>query len=241
MRAAAEQKQARNRLLERLPKGEYETLMSAQKDVVLTSGEEIYRQDAPGSLRYVYVPTRGMVSLTIRMEDGTEVEAGTIGNEGLVGLPVALGLDFSPIRAITQISGEGLRIPTSAFLKAMRPGGVLDSLVRRYTAYSLRYANQTVACNLLHSVEQRLCRWLLMSHDRVLGDEFLLTHRFLGEMLGVRRQSVSVIARTLQTAGLIAYSRGTMRILRRDALEASSCECYGVMTTFYERIMVTEN
>src|SRR6266566_62395 len=165
-------KQGRNRLLERLPKSEYTALIGSEKTVVVTYGEEVYRQDGPGSLHHVYFPTSGMISLTIRMEDGKEVEAATIGNEGLVGLPVALGLDYSPIRAIAQISGGGLRIPAAAFLRAMKPGGTLDSLVRRYTAYSLRYANQTIACSLLHSVEQRLCRWLLMSHDRVEKDEF---------------------------------------------------------------------
>ena len=100
---------------------------------------------------YVYFPTSGMISLTILMEDGAEVETATIGNEGMIGLPVALGLDSSPIRAVSQVSGEGLRIPTPAFLKALKPDGTLDGLVRRYTAFSLRYANQTVACNLLHS------------------------------------------------------------------------------------------
>ena len=155
----------------------------------------------------------------------------------MIGLPVALGLDFSPIRAISQISGDGLRIPVPAFKKAMKPGGALDRLVRRYTAFSLRYANQMVACNLLHSVEKRMCRWLLMSHDRVEKDEFLLTHEFLAEMLGVRRQTVTVIARTLQTEGLLTYRRGVIRIVNRHKLEAASCECYGVTETLYDRIM----
>jgi CRP-like cAMP-binding protein len=241
MPTSATPKPARNRLLDRLPKSEYKVLIDSQKNVSLTSGEEIYRQDIPGSLRHVYFPTSGMVSLTIRMEDGKEVEAATIGNEGVVGLPVALGLDYSPIRAITQISGGGVRVPTSAFLRALKPGGMLDGLMRRYAAYSLRYANQTIACNLLHTVEQRLCRWLLMSHDRVQSDEFSLTHKFLAEMLGVRRQTVTVIARALQTAGLIKYRRGVLHVLNREGLELASCECYGVITTFYDRIMELEN
>jgi CRP-like cAMP-binding protein len=178
-----------------------------------------------------------MVSLTVLMDDGKEVEAGTIGNEGMIGLSVALGLDFTPNKAISQISGEGLRVPVAAFLKAMKPGGTLDRLVRRYTAYSLRYANQTVACNLLHSVEQRLARWLLMCHDRVEKGEFMLTHEFLAEMLGVRRQTVTVIAGALQAARVITYRRGVVRILNRQALEAGSCECYKVIKALYERIM----
>jgi CRP-like cAMP-binding protein len=226
-----------NRLLNRLPKGEYQSLIRSVKAVSLAHGEEIYRQDGPGSLPYVFFPTSGMISLTVLMEDGKEVEAATIGNEGMIGLPVALGLDFSPIRAISQISGEGLCLPVPAFLKAMKPGGTLDRLVRRYTAFSLRYASQTVACNLLHSVEQRMCRWLLMSHDRVEKDEFVLTHEFLAEMLGVRRQTVTVIAGTLQTAGILTYRRGVLRVLNREKLEAASCECYEVTATFYDRIM----
>ena len=235
--SAASSKRSRNRLLDRLPTGEYKALTDAQKDVVLTSGEEIYRPDHPGSLRHVYFPTSGMVSLTIRMEDGKEIEAATIGNEGLVGLPVALGLDYSPTRAITHITGEGVRVSASAFLRAMKPGGVLDDLVRRYAAYSLRYARQTIACNLLHSIERRLSRWLLMCHDRVSSNVFSITHRLLAEMLGVRRQTVTVIAQSLQKAGLITYRRGVLEVLDRKGLEATSCECYNVSTSFYQRIM----
>jgi CRP-like cAMP-binding protein len=226
-----------NRLLDRLPKDEYRLLIRSEKNISLPRGEEVYRQDDPRGLSYVYFPTSGMISLTVLMEDGEEVEAGTIGNEGMIGISVAHGLDFSPTKAISQISGEGLRVPVSAFVKALKSGGTLDRLVRRYTAYSLRYANQTVACNLLHSVEQRVCRWLLMCHDRVDKDEFVLTHEFLGEMLGVRRQTVTAIAGMLQTAGIITYRRGLLRVLNRQKLEAVSCECYEVIKTFYDRIM----
>jgi CRP-like cAMP-binding protein len=226
-----------NRLLNRLTKNEYKFLLRSAMTVSLAHGEELYRQDDPGSLSHVYFPTSGMVSLTVLMEDGTEVEAATIGNDGMIGLSVVLGLDYSPIRAISQISGDGLRIPVSTFKKALTPGGALDRLVRRYTAYSLRYANQTVACNLLHSVEKRMCRWLLMCHDRVGTDEISLTHEYLAEMLGVRRQTVTVIAGTLQTAGLLTYRRGVVRVLNRKGLEAASCECYSVTRTFYDRIM----
>jgi CRP-like cAMP-binding protein len=155
----------------------------------------------------------------------------------MVGLSVALGLHFSPIKAISQISGEGLRLPTPVFLKALKPGGTLDTLVRRYAAYSLCYASQTAACNLLHSVEKRMCRWLLMSRERVGQDEFFLTHEFLAEMLGVRRQTVTVIAGTLQVAGILSYRRGVLRVLNRQRLEAASCECYGVTRIFYDQIM----
>jgi CRP-like cAMP-binding protein len=155
----------------------------------------------------------------------------------MIGLSVAHGLDFSPTKAICQISGESLRIPVPAFLETMKQGGTLDKLVRRYTAYSLRYANQTVACNLLHSVKQRMCRWLLMCRDRAEKGEFVLTHEFLAEMLGVRRQTVTVIAGTMQTAGILSYHRGVIRILNPKRLEAAGCECYRVTKSFYDRIM----
>jgi CRP-like cAMP-binding protein len=226
-----------NRLLNRLPRGEYEFLYQFEKTVSLAQGEEVYHQDDPASLRHVYFPTSGVISLTVLMEDGKEVETATIGNEGMIGLPVALGLDSNPIRAVSQVAGVGLRIPAPAFLKALKQGGTLDRLVRWYTAYSLRCAHQTCACNLLHSVEERMCRWLLMSHDRVGKNEFSMTHEYLAELLGVHRQTVTVAAGTLQTAGLLTYRRGILRVLNRPGLEAASCECYRVTTTFYDRIM----
>src|SRR5580704_2630450 len=183
-----------NRLLNRLPKEEYKSLVRSEKVVSLAHGDEVYREDSLGGVSHVYFPTSGMISLTVLMENGKEVEAGTIGNEGMIGLSVVHGLDFSPTKAISQISGEGLRIPVSDFLNVLRPDGALDKLMRRYAAFSLRYANQTVACNLLHSAQQRISRWLLMCRDRVEKEEFVLTHEFLAEMLGVRRQTVTVIA-----------------------------------------------
>jgi CRP-like cAMP-binding protein len=230
--------QSGNRLLDRLPKNEYESLIRSEKSIRLAHGDDVDQENSRGGLSHVYFPTSGMVSLTVLMENGKEVEAGTIGSEGMIGLSVAQGLDFSPTKAICQISGEGLRIPVAAFLKAMKqPDGTLDKLMRRFTAYSLRYANQTIACNLLHSAKQRICRWLLMCRDRVETDEFTLTHQFLAEMLGVRRQTVTVIAGKLQAAKLITYRRGVIHILNRKRLEAASCECYEVTKAFYDRIM----
>jgi CRP-like cAMP-binding protein len=226
-----------NLLLDRLPKNEYKSLVRSEKTVSLAHGDEVYQEDSVRGLSHVYFPTSGMISLTVLMEDGKEIEAGTVGNEGMIGFSVAQGLDFSPTKAISQISGEGFRIPVASFLKALKPGGTLDKLVQRYAAYSLRYANQTIACNLMHSVEKRICRWLLMCGDRVETEDFVLTHEFLAEMLGVRRQTVTVIAGTLQRASLITYHRGVIRIVNRKKLEAASCECYGVTKAFYDRIM----
>jgi CRP-like cAMP-binding protein len=226
-----------NRLLDRLPADEQKLIVRAGTMVSMAHGDEIYPQDRRGGLSHAYFPTSGMISLTVLMEDGKEVEAGTVGNEGMIGLPIVHGLDFSPSKAISQISGEGLSIPVPAFLKAMKPGGTLARLVQKYAAFSLRYGNQTIACNLLHSVERRLCRWLLLCRDRVEMEDFVLTHEFLAEMLGVRRQTVSVIAGKLQSAKVISYRRGAIQIVNPKKLEAGSCECYGVINAAYDRIM----
>jgi CRP-like cAMP-binding protein len=178
-----------------------------------------------------------MCSVVGVTEEGKVVEAATVGNEGMIGLSVILGLDFSPITAIAQVTGKALRIPAPAFLRALKPGGPLDRLLRRFIAFSLRYAYQTVVCNAQHSIEERMCRWLLMTQDRVGKEEFRLTQEFLAQMLAARRQTVTVFAGTLQAAGFITYRRGIMRILNREGLEAASCECYEVTRSFYERIM----
>src|SRR5580704_17907288 len=166
MSLTAKPNQSRNRLLNRLPKNEYESLIRSEKSIHLAHGDDVYPENSRGGLSHVYFPTSGMISLTVLMENGKEVEAGTVGREGMIGLSVAQGLDFSPTQAISQISGEGLRIPVSAFLSALKRRGTLDTLMRHYAAYSLRYANQMIACNLVHSAKQRMCRWLLMCRDR---------------------------------------------------------------------------
>ncbi|HEX7180461.1 MAG TPA: Crp/Fnr family transcriptional regulator [Thermoanaerobaculia bacterium] len=224
-----------NYLLDQLPRAEADRLLPSLEAISLPHGYEIHRQDSPAS--HVYFPTSGMCSLVIRMEDGKVAEAATVGNEGMVGVQAILASDSSPATATSQVPGKALRVPLRNFLEAMTPGGSLDRLVRRYVAYNLRYANQTIGCNILHPTEERICRWLLMTHDRAGTDEFSLTHEFLAEMLGVRRQTVTVIAGTLQAAGLIQYRRGIVRILDREGLEAASCECYGVLRDLYGRIM----
>ena len=175
------------------------------------------------------------------MEDGERIEATAIGKEGMVGVSAALGLGFSPVTTVLLVPGECLRLPAPSLSQAVKPGRELDRLLRRYAAYSLRNAKQSVACNALHSVEERMCRWLLMTQDRVGKDEFWLTHELLAAILGVRRQSVSVVASMLQRTGLIAYRHGVMRVVDRHGLEDGSCECYGVTETLYDRIMKDSN
>jgi CRP-like cAMP-binding protein len=229
-------------LLDRLPDTEYKSLLPQLESISLANEEEICHQDS--RLSHVYFPTNGVFSTSILMEDGERIEATAIGREGMVGVSAALGLDFCPSTTALLVDGECLRLPASSLLQAVKPGTAMDRLLRRYAAYSLRNAKQSVACNALHSVEERMCRWLLMTRDRAGKDVFGLTHELQAAMLGVRRQSVSVVAGTLQKAGFIAYRHGVMRIVDREALEAASCECYRVTKKLYDRIMrssVTNN
>jgi CRP-like cAMP-binding protein len=224
-----------NRLLDRLPEEEYDLLVQALERVSLPHGYEIYRPNDP--MPYVYFPQHGICSSIVVVEEGRTIETGAVGNEGMLSTAVYLGLDFSPIRSVTQVPGDALRLPSDRFVQAIRPGGTLDHLLKRYTAFSLRFASQSVACNTMHSVEERMGKWLLMVHDSAGQDEYFLTHEYLSEMLGTRRQTVTVIAGTLQRAGLITYRRGMMRILDREGLQEASCECYGIMTALYDRIL----
>jgi CRP-like cAMP-binding protein len=224
-----------NLLLDRLPDDEYQRLLPSWERVSSPHGQEICRQNGPMS--HVYFPTGGMVSVVGVTDEGKVVETATVGNEGMIGIPVFLGLDFSPSTAISQVSGKGLRMAAPSFLRALKPDGSLDRLLRRFIAFSLRYAYQTVVCNAQHSIEERMCRWLLMTQDRVGKEEFVLTQEFLAEMLAVRRQTITVFAGTLQSAGFITYRRGVMRIVNREGLEAASCECYEITKVFYDRIM----
>jgi CRP-like cAMP-binding protein len=224
-----------NRLLDRLSEEEYDRLRQQCEIVSLGRQDEVYRQYGP--LSHVYFPVTGVISTVILTEEGERIEAATVGNEGMVGVAAVLGLDFSPVAATSQVPGQSLRLPVPNLLRAAKPGGDFDRLLRRYAAFKLRYVNQTVACNALHSVEQRMCRWLLMARDRVGRHEFPLTHEILAQMLGVRRPTISLIARALQSAGLLAYRRGIMRVESGKGLEAASCECYEVTKNLYNGIV----
>jgi CRP-like cAMP-binding protein len=224
-----------NRLLDLLPKADSRPLLAAAQVVSVTHGQEVYRQDGP--MPHVYFPTTSVFGIVLVLDQGRLVEAKTVGNEGMIGLPVFLGADFHPFRAVVQVPGEAVRVSAATFVKVVEPGGPLDRHLRRYTLYRLRCASQTGACNAMHAVEERTARWLLMAHDRVGRNEFAITHEFLSELLGVRRQTVSIIAGTLQRAGLITYRRGVLRVLDREGLEAASCECYEIMKDLYARIM----
>ena len=187
-------------------------------------------------LRHVYFPTSGMISLLLVLKDRSVVEVGRVGNEGIVGLPIFLGVRTSHTRAFVQIPGEALRMKAHVFRKEARQGGPLASLLLRYTQALLRHSERLTACNTWHPIEQRLCRWLLITHDRVQADRFEITQEFLSQMLGVHRQSVTLAASRLQKAGLIRYSRGKLTILDREGLEATSCECYRAVKREFENL-----
>jgi CRP-like cAMP-binding protein len=222
-----------NRLLDRLPREEHARLAPLAEPVTLKVRQPVYEPEGP--MPHVYFPRGGMVSVIVGLEDGREVEAASVGREGMVSVFAVLGLDFCPSRAVCQAKGDCWRFPTGPFLQALGRSPVLAGLLRRYAAFALRCAGQMVACNALHFLEERLSRWLLMTRDRVGADTFPLTQEFLAQMLGVRRQTVTVTAGTLQTAGLISYSRGAIRVLDRPRLEAAACECYRTMLRLYDR------
>ena len=224
-----------NRLLAALPRTEYDRLRPYLEKVSLPLRDILY--EANGPIPHVFFPLNGVVSLVIIMDGGFSLEVGIIGNEGMVGTPVFLGSQSSPTRAISQVPGDALRMETKVFREEMRRHGALYGLVQRYTQAMINQISQSTVCNHRHSVEKRMCRWLLMSHDRVGTDEFPLTHEFLAQMLGVRRPTVTAAAGILQNAGLISYHRGRVTVLDRKGMESSSCECYGVVAAELDRLL----
>jgi CRP-like cAMP-binding protein len=190
----------------------------------LTFKEPLAEQGRP--IETAYFVNSGVISVVTDLQDGTVVETGTIGREGFLGLPIVFGAEKSPWRAFCQIPGEAFCMPAEALKAEVARGGTLDRVIRRYAGAAMSLLAQSAACNRAHSLEQRMARWLLMTHDRVEADEFPLTQEFLGQMLGVRRPTVSLAGSALQRAGLIAYSRGRIAIVDRRGLEKVSCECY---------------
>lgn len=224
----------KNQLLAVLPQEEYERLNAYLETVFLKLKQNLYLPNEP--IEYIYFVNSGVASLLNLMEDGTAVEVATIGNEGMVGLPVFLGADRILGQAMVQIPGDALRMKADVFKDKVTPGSPLHDLLQRYTQTLFNQIAQSAACNRLHSVEERMCRWLLMTQDRVGQDSFVLTQEFLSQMLGVRRPTVSIAASILQKAGLIRYSRGNITILDREGLENASCECYRIIQVDFERL-----
>jgi CRP-like cAMP-binding protein len=213
-----------NRLLAALPKKEYERLQPELKPVKLTLGEVLYE---PGdTMKHVYFPNDSIVSLLSTISKTSSLEVGMIGNEGMAGLPIFMGVKVSRNRALVQGSGSAMRMTSVAVRLEANRLGTLHRLIHRYAVSLLTQVSQAAACNRFHSVESRLARWLLMTSDRLGTEKFRLTQEFMSNMLGVRREGVNKAAGALQAAELIRYSRGMIAILNRPGLERNSCECY---------------
>ena len=223
-----------NRLLAALPSEVTACLEPNLERVSLPLKEVLY--ESRELIEYVYFPNHGVVSLLTILEDGVLAEVGLVGNEGIVGLPVFLGIEVTPFKAIVQVPGEAMRMKADVFKDLVNLDTPLHGLLMRYTHTLMFQISQSAACNPHHSVKERCCRWLLMTRDRMHSDQFPLTHEFLSQMLGVRRASITVVAGMLQKAELIRYSRGQMTIKDRLGLEAVSCQCYRLVKEEEDRL-----
>src|SRR5216684_2771382 len=224
-----------NRLLTYLTQEDQELLLPFLEPVVLEYKRPLYNADE--RIEFVHFIESGVGSLVCTMADGRAAEVGTVGNEGLVGLPVLLGDDRAPSSMYVQVPGRGLRMRARIFREQLEQSEPMRAAMLRYTHVFFNHIALTAACAHFHSLEQRCCRWLLMTHDRMPSDTFLLTHEFLAMMLGVRRAGVSVAAGALQRAGLIRYHRGRITILDREGLEERACECYAVTKAEFDRLL----
>jgi CRP-like cAMP-binding protein len=216
-----------NRLLAALPKKEYQRLLPELEHIPLTFGDILYE---PGDIiSHVYFPYDSIISLLSMVENKKVLEVGIVGNEGMAGLPVILGVSTSLTRGLVQSAGTAMRVKTTALHRAFKQDGALQRLLHRYLHSLLTQISQSAVCNRFHLVDARLARWLLMTHDRVESDEFRLTQEFLSHMLGIRREGVSKAAGALQRQEFISYSRGYITILNRAGLEATACKCYQII------------
>jgi CRP-like cAMP-binding protein len=224
-----------NHLLAALPPGEYSELRDEFEPVQLELGQVIY--ESGDRLSHLYFPTTAIISMLYIMENGGTAEIGIAGNNGLIGYALFMGGETTSSRAIVQIAGEAVRLNKVVAKKAFAAGGRFQDLLLRYTQSLITQISQTAVCNRLHTVEQQLCRWLLINHDQLVSNKLVMTQELIANMLGVRREGVSVAATRLQKRGVIKYSRGTISILDRTKLEAEACECYQVVMDEYDRLL----
>lgn len=227
--------QGQNRLLTLLSPEVYERIAPGLEKVAHSHRQPLFAADEP--IAYLHFPLSAVGSVVIADDDGGTVEIGTVGNEGLIGVPVVLGTDRSATEAFTQVSGEYLRMGADAFRREMDRDGAFRAVMLRYAQAFFGQVAQSTACNRLHPVDERLCRWILMTHDRVGSDHLPLTQEFIAIMLGVRRASVTTAAGMLQHAGMIRYHRGLIDVLDRAALEEGSCDCYRLVRKEHERLL----
>ncbi len=222
-------------MLDALPREAYERLHPNLEPKTFALGDVVYESGA--TLGHVYFPTTSHISLLYTMIDGSTAEMGLVGNEGVVGIALFMGGETTPNRAMVQGAGGALRMRAKAMLDEFNRGGDFQHLLLRYTQALITQISQTAVCNRLHSVEQRLCRWLLMTHDRSESDQLQMTHEFISNMLGVRREGVTVAAHRLQQAGMISYTRGHIKIIDRPTLLVNVCECYEVVKSEHTRLL----
>jgi CRP-like cAMP-binding protein len=218
-----------------LPVAEYERLRPDLEWVEMTLGQSIFEPNI--RMGYVYFPVDAIVSLLCVMEDGGSAEIAVVGSEGVVGVSLLMGGESTPSRAVVQSGGGAYRLPRSKVKAEFERGGPVQRLFLRYTQALLTQMGQTAVCNRHHTVDQQLCRWLLLSHDRLPVDQLIMTQELIANMLGVRREGVTQAAGKLQRAGLIHYHRGHIDILDRVGLEERTCECYEVVKREYDRLL----
>jgi CRP-like cAMP-binding protein len=223
-----------NHLLDALPAAILERWRPFLEPVDLPLGQVLY--EPGGVLSHIYFPTTAIISLLYVMEDGASAEIAVVGNEGLVGISLFMGGESTPSRAVVQSAGAGLRMNAAQLKEELEQSGSVLRLLLRYTQALITQMSQTAVCNRHHSLDQQLCRWLLLSLDRLEGYELIMTQELIANMLGVRREGVTEGALKLQKAGLIRYTRGRITVLDRTALEHRSCECYEVVKKEYDRL-----
>jgi CRP-like cAMP-binding protein len=224
-----------NHLLAALSAADFERVRTDLKLVVLPLGEALYESGSRQSA--VYFPTTAIVSLLYTMADGASAEIAVVGNEGVIGVSLFMGGETTPSRAVVQSAGHAYRLRGKLLKEEFTRGGAMQHLLLRYTQALLTQMAQTAVCNRHHSLDQQLCRWLLLSLDRLIGDELVMTQDLIANMLGVRREGVTEAAGHLQRAKLIKYSRGHITVLDRPGLEARTCECYAVVKKEFERLL----
>lgn len=225
----------RNRLLAALPGDEHERLAAGSEPATLAFGQVLAEPNEP--LQHVYFPTSAFISVITATDGRPSLEVGMIGDEGMLGASLVLGVEQSPTHALVQGDGHALCIGAGTFRQGLRQSPELQRILKRYLYVTIAQLGQTAACNRFHHVEARLARWLLMTHDRAGSDDFLITHQFLAYMLGVRRVGITEAASALQARDLIRYQRGSLTVLDRDGLEAAACHCYAADREAYTRIM----
>jgi CRP-like cAMP-binding protein len=225
----------RNRLLAGLPEEDFLALAPHMELVTLSLGNTVVSPDEP--IPYAYFPLTCLLSMVMVMSDGSSVESGAVGLQGMSGLPALLGAGTTPMQTVVQIPGEAIRIKSQTLKEEFDRGGALQNLIYRYIHALIITGSQSAACNRLHMIEARLARWLLMSSDGVNSEELAITHEFLAAMLGVRRAGVTEAAGKLQESGLIKYRRRVIEIIDRGRLERAACECYGNVRTEFERLL----